>query len=215
MGFIDDLEKMLCLYHKTLLLHDEGYSHRKIANMLGINRNRAYYWIKGKHTPYDILRKHFDSGIGVVDGVEMIYLAGLIDGDGYITIANRSRGTKKSGRSLSPKIGIGNKDEAIIKFAKRVMGRYGLFKLYRRKGVASWVTLQKLAPVLKLLKEIRPYLISKRKICDLVIEFCERRLKTIAAGGRGAPYTQREIEIFWEVRKLNAKRKGAQSKPFP
>jgi hypothetical protein len=59
--------------------------------------------------------------------------------------------------------------------------------------------LKKQKDVLVFLEMLLPYLIIKRRQAELVIEFCKSRL----AKPNHAPYDERELEVFAEVKRLN------------
>ena len=137
--------------------------------------------------------------------VQIGYLAATIDGEGSVSI-NKGKGcvsvVEGSQHRLAPRITIGNTDFAFIQKIQRMVP--GCLERGSRKNpkhkICYYFIINGISRVYPVLKAIRNELVVKRKQADLVIEFCESRLKRKEAS---SPYTKRELEIYYEIKKLN------------
>jgi len=145
----------------------------------------------------------------MVDEIHISYLAGLIDGEGWIGISKHNR----KGRSRYPfefraNVGIClGKGSFILNELKE---EYGGSIYFRKKRDSRWVdiTSWQLAGsnCKPFLIDLLPYLRIKRTQADLVLEFLDLQGET----GLNALYPKikkRQIEIYNELRLLNAKGK--------
>lgn len=148
--------------------------------------------------------------------VELGWLAGIIDGEGYIGLRLDDQKGREF-RSIRPEIHICNTEEIIVLTANDIMKRLGVNGYIRaskgRKGVKDnyRVTIKRMSQAVILLKAVEPFLIgSKRERANFIIRFCELRLSNpgvrnpnIGNGKRGAgrikPYTEEEWTIFEKV----------------
>lgn len=137
------------------------------------------------------------------------WLTGLIEGDGSIVIYHF-----KNPPSLQPQIIITNTNKELIEKVRSVLGAFykvGLTigrvpetnrKIYR-------IFVRSRGGVISILKNTLPHLIAKREVGEKVLEFCDSRIKTLrAAGSNHAPYTEKEWELYWEVKELNKRGRG-------
>lgn len=139
---------------------------------------------------------------------EKAYLAGLIDGEGYIGILKVKKGNKKHFSSsrdylYCPIFKVCMTDETLIRWLVENYG--GTFSARRRsvnpnwKDAFDWV--HRNAKCLTLLKEIYPYLRIKNKEVDILIEFSKQN------NGAGKPITDENWSIrdrlYSEIRKLH------------
>ena len=127
---------------------------------------------------------------------ELIALA--IDLEGTITItSNKNKGV------LSPLVCIGNTNKAILEKIRRVskMGviRNGHEERKNRKKSWKWM-IYNVMEVKHLLEQILPFLIVKRRQGELVIGFCNIRIKNF-----GEPITKKVKNLYQEVKALNKK----------
>jgi hypothetical protein len=139
------------------------------------------------------------------------YVAGIVDGEGYIGIAK----TKKTGSMRSTRYAgvliVGNTSRRLI---EELVGAFGVGSVsYRRggertKGCFLWAIQSRNAR--DVLARVRPYLVIKRAQAELVIEFVDgfESFK----GGRpgkfgGQTVSERELarrsRIYDEIRRLN------------
>lgn len=120
------------------------------------------------------------------------YLAGLIDGEGTISLRRRKRGDIIAELSL-------------VNTSPIILDTFGVSKLYIRKRRFTpngkeviEVVVQRLNDILSILKRVYPFLRLKKRQAELMIEFCESRLSR----GR-VKYSERELEIQRELHDLN------------
>ena len=125
---------------------------------------------------------------------ELIALA--IDLEGTITIAS-------SKKSLYPLVCIGNTNKAILEKIRSIskMGAIRVEHNKRENRKKSWRwMICNFMEAKHLLEQILPFLIIKRRQGELVIEFCKIRIKNF-----GKPITEKEENIYQEVKTLNKK----------
>lgn len=127
------------------------------------------------------------------------YLAGLIDGEGTIRIGKAS---PPSG-GMSPQLYITNTSGNLLTYIENL----GPWRFREHKHQNShWrkayrLILERQTEILKILKNISPYLRLKRKQADLMIEYCKHRLNQVT----NKPYTKRDKEIPKLIRELNGR----------
>lgn len=177
---------------KTLLPNrslDSIYHQARLLNL-----NREY----GDHVKIKVVRRLSDFERG--------WIAGLIDGEGSITINAEKRSHRYSlGFSLRPNVSIANKNLELLKEVQYVIGDGIITENQNSKGhkCYHW-SLNGLFVIKSLLKQILPDLIVKRPLAELVLDFCNSRINNLK-GKAKAPYTAREIDIVRKVIELNKK----------
>lgn len=138
--------------------------------------------------------------------VEKAYLAGLIDGEGTVSIVRlRNRGPESAHYVAS--VEISNTDTRMIDWIMVRLG--GSVVVNRRKVVQGWKPVYRLGLRNKLaeriIREVLPYLVLKECQAQLVIELRERTRKDgdrrrLTAGERGY-----RAHLYEECRKLNVR----------
>jgi len=137
-----------------------------------------------------------------VSSLKIGWLAGIIDGEGYIGL----RDCKNHGYVwFRPEIQIVNTDVAIIKKTQRIMRELGVNPYIRdshngKKNAKVYYKLciKNLAKVLRILKPILNELTgNKKERARYIIEFCESRLNRVKEGmyKNKKPYRNRELEL--------------------
>jgi hypothetical protein len=116
-----------------------------------------------------------------LSNVEKAYLAGLIDGEGYIGILRNKRGNKKSFHStwpivFTPVIKVAMIDRPVIEWLYATLG--GSFEtrkptMLNQRESYGW-TCRK-ASVATILKLIYPYLRVKKPHADIIFEYMTTR----------------------------------------
>lgn len=109
----------------------------------------------------------------------------------------------KLGYLILPKIAVTNTDRKLL---EKIQKLTGLGKIYsagrpqspRHKQAYYW-TIIGIDKVLSFCEEILPYLPSKRGVAKCLIEWTKSR----TSKKKIAPYSEREIELVEEIRKLN------------
>lgn len=189
---------------QLVVLLQQGLPDREIANRLGVKRpsvakRRAqlgYPPNPSRYLPTKFLLSEVDKG----------YIAGMIDGEGTISISQFHR---NGGITLIPYIKIGNTNKDVITYLHERIG--GNAQTRHRPGndhhkPCYYTVTSSGARVLGLLPEILPYLIIKRKQAELLMEFCQSRFHALnGKSSKEAHYSQREWELLTEIRKLNRK----------
>lgn len=127
------------------------------------------------------------------------YLAGFIDGEGYISVVTHKDSRTSRGFTIHPIISISGSDKEVLDELNRFVNgnirtkqkQYGCKPVYD-------IQLQNLNGIKRLLKQVMPYLLIKSKQASLMKEFVELRLKN-----RNKGYTERELEIADVFKTIN------------
>lgn len=150
---------------------------------------------------------------------EWAYLAGIVDGEGTITILKVS---KRKGQThiLQPKIDVTNTSERLLRWLgekvdMRVNGRTkplksGEITFKRTPAVCYSIEIWGYR-VYNVLMGIEPYLVIKREQARLVRTFLDSR-RARSEATYNPPYTQEEIDLWLKVRALN--RSASRSYPI-
>jgi hypothetical protein len=181
----------------------------KIAEMFGLSCTPVYKWFKyygivikrGAGRSINIYRNYVPSKLvkGEVTDFELGYICGLIDGEGCIGIEKQKR---KGGFMLRPYIHITNTNSEVIDYARNVLG--GGIEIQRKKPPEKDVYVLRIYNtklLVETLSRIKDKLILKKRQAELVLEFCQSRIN--GAVDRGLGYSDRELELYEELRKLN------------
>jgi hypothetical protein len=146
--------------------------------------------------------------------VELGWLAGIIDGEGYVGLVTGTH--SKSGRfTVTPMVCINNTDEAIILRASSIFGKLGITHFSAIQG--QYKTKDKLcyklqvkhqSNLIKLLDCVGEHLTGNKYVrSQLVLAYCESRKVTYIPGKHDCPYTEKELEILEAC--LPLQRRGA------
>ena len=139
--------------------------------------------------------------------IELSWLAGLIEGDGYFVLHRQKM--KNGKQSFQPAIGFVNSDELLIDEVIRILDLnkipYHITKReqkgYGTKPIYQLVC-QGMKRSYKLIPALLPFLKGvKRKRAELIVQFIEYRFSKI----RTAPYAEYEENIYREFDKLRDK----------
>ena len=151
---------------------------------------------------------------------ELGWLAGIIDGEGYLGLQkeNDKRNSKKIRYKFTPCIHITNCDEAIVLKSRDIIKKLGANFYVRackgRKNTKDHYRLQtrRFKNILIVLKATIPYLTgTKQERAKLLLEFCKLRKeapKIIECNkGQGGkrwcrPYTKPEVDIFDKLKPM-------------
>ncbi|MFH1726221.1 MAG: LAGLIDADG family homing endonuclease [Elusimicrobiota bacterium] len=96
------------------------------------------------------------------------YLAGLIDGEGTITLTRHHRN-----QFPQPRVSISNNSLELLEWVRERLGCGNIIRRSPRKehhGKSYVWQVQLAGSALKVLREIRPYLVLKRRHADLLLE---------------------------------------------
>ncbi len=147
------------------------------------------------------------------------YLAGLIDGEGCLTIAKQIRKNRVS-PAYRISITMSNTDYKLVKI---FFDNYGGVVTERKEDRKEWANSYCwYCPgyaVVSFLNDLSPYLISKKRQADLLLNFHlfkkSFKRKSLGQGFGSAPLGNEEIEfremLYKQVKALNTKGKYAHS----
>ena len=117
----------------------------------------------------------------------LAYFAGLVDGEGYVTVY-------KASASFVAMVAISSTSTAMIDWLQNNIpgGRSQFIReaTDKRDAVYRW-TLQGRAALLNILPHVIPYAVVKKLQLQLVLKYCEE----IAHGNRGEKYSTEEREL--------------------
>jgi len=129
--------------------------------------------------------------------VELAYVAGLIDGEGTVSIR------RMAGKKIKPHFRIANTSVTLMDWLSRVLNGPSTY-IARSKTSAGvpmhQYTVQGLSN-LPLYEALLPYLVIKRPQMELVIEFSRLRLEQ----GWTDPLNERQLKLISDIRALNIK----------
>ena len=134
---------------------------------------------------------------------ELSWLGGIIDGEGCITLLRKARAGGKV--CATPYILITNTDRTLIDKVAAIFENCGLpFYFETYESTKNWKTRYRVIVagflrVTKVLPVIRPYLVSKIRQADAVLDL----IKIRAQKPTGAPYDDAEVDICNFVWSLN------------
>ena len=149
-----------------------------------------------------------------INEFEKAWLAGFIDGEGYIGITfQRKKQTSTSSASplYHPFLIIVNTNKDVLLYIKQLIGGGKLYILRKKNSHNNkkcyQFKLTKMDRLLRLLEEIDPYLKIKNKQCEFLIAFLKRRMYIKPITGRGSrgitSFTDEDKEIYDNLLSLN------------
>jgi hypothetical protein len=161
---------------------------------------RSYHSVSNflrKHAKRTKLTKRINAGpFSKLSETEVVYVAGLIDGEGTITVRCRTKG-----QYCQPQVMVCNTSLSLaewledrgfhISWASNNKGR-----LYWRVSITGWT-------IIDPLRRLLPYLVVKKRQAQLVIEFIELRLSQ----PHHAKPSERMLSIVAELRELHSRRR--------
>lgn len=130
-----------------------------------------------------------------------IYLAGIIDGQGTVTINRHSRNSKGQWH-LKPLLRVSDRNKELIDYLVRNFG--GSCIECRRKGhktIYKW-SVHAIKPINKILGHICPRLIVKKQQANVLIAFTNSRARAISVYPR-SPYSEADIGYHSIIKRLN------------
>jgi len=146
-----------------------------------------------------------------VSEVEKAWLAGIIDGEGCITISMVPR-PKVQKKYYTPVVDIANICPILMAKVIDIINKIGCGKYISmrrfepnrgKRRTAIDVRVMGLMRVPKLLVAVLPYLVSKQEEALITIRFCQMRLLADSPAPKHAiPYTEEEMELYSRVRKI-------------
>ena len=124
---------------------------------------------------------------------QLAYIAGIVDGEGCF---NLTGGVGKRGYARIS-IGMGDIHCITLLYTKTGMGNVNTQKYLTKqiKTVYLWVLSNRLE-IYTFIKAIYPYLITKRKQADVMLNYIERRIQN-------KPFTLQDAELIERLHELN------------
>ena len=138
----------------------------------------------------------------------LIWLAGFIDGEGYLGIKKVRRANPYSGYQLTARIVISNTSENALAFLEGILKENGVpYRIKYPRIEKHWkpafqIEIECFKPVSKLLNLVRHYLVVKAQQADILLAFIERRQKACRAA-QNSRYTATDIMSWQQIKELN------------
>jgi murein DD-endopeptidase MepM/ murein hydrolase activator NlpD len=133
--------------------------------------------------------------------IDKRYIAGFIDGEGYISVVRHKDVRVKKGHTLYPIFRITNSNkealEKINEFIKGDIRTNGNDKNYNHKQVYRIEVIDQ-KKIRDILNKIIPYLIIRKKQAELLLNFCNKRIKA-----KSKNYTDDDFKLVPLFSKLN------------
>lgn len=126
----------------------------------------------------------------------LAYLAGIIDGEGYLSIACTITVEHKT-YSIRPILEVGNTDRRIVEFCKSLLGSNIRVSTKNRQKPYYRLSLQG-KQLEHLLQKLLPYLISKKEVAKLILQFI-----AIHHYPRTNGYSVQEIQLANQIRAMS------------
>ena len=128
------------------------------------------------------------------------WAAGILDGEGSLTIAKDKRG-----EWYSPRIGVGNTDRAMLHTLQALLGG-SVYDPKRVRGSDKRVVVSKKKlflwyidkplDIVEILISVFPYLVTKKERAGILIKFCFDKVSRVGVSDYGAEsYYQRMKEL--------------------
>lgn len=160
--------------------------------------------------------------IGTMDNqqaTDWAYLAGLVDGEGCISIcpAHKKGGSTQLNVSLHV---LNNTNAKLIDWVAETLARYDIphyvywagKRNYRNSRPCGLVALRRRTGIKKFLLHVLPYLVGKRRQAELLLEFVESRITVFETAQRNSEswtYKDRDFEITRQIKALNQRGLGS------
>lgn len=176
----------------------EHYQSKTIAELAALTGRSyrqvdGYLYAAGLYSTRKTIKRANLRGISKLSATDWAYIAGIIDGEGTVSVALREP------RYFRPHVTIATTTLALVEYFER-FGFYGVFAT-NSDGRMYWrVTISGFS-VADFLRGALPHLIIKREHAELLIELCDLRL---SARWR-APTPLRMFEIYSIIRDWNTR----------
>ena len=178
-----------------------GESAYSLAKKYGFHRSVILRWAKRG------IPKLLQTRVPLLTKVERAYLAGILDGEGTISIYRDTKTWGKRNRRIFPEISVASTNRDLIKLLiekyrfKPRQKDVNKGKPNRRQLIR--VSMRKLADVYEILVQIEPLLIIKKKHAKIVLEYINTRINKLLHGVKTKSYGQEEEEFLKKIRVLN------------
>ncbi len=114
-----------------------------------------------------------EAGVRNLSVAEAAYVAGLVDGEGTIRVQMHNSG------NYQPSLSVTMTDKATIRWLQETVGRGSFYILSKKEPYldAYKFGVYATSDVATLLRQLIPYLITKRAEAIKVLEFCDYKLE--------------------------------------
>ena len=132
-----------------------------------------------------------------MEDTEKAYLAGIIDGEGTVTLSRR-----KPNQTPSPNVSVSNSNLPMLRWIKNnVGGCISTKKRYQSHHRQTYVWALSYDKALSLLRKIEKYLIIKKPQAKLILE--EYKASTIRTGKYTKELLKKKMKLVARIRELN------------
>ena len=182
---------------RALYLQQVPYA--KIVKRFGCSESNFWNVVRGLQ--FQVREEYFQYNVtrlNTLTEAQKGWIAGIVDGEGYIGLVENNPPDRK--RSLTPRIDVTSTTRIMQTTLRRLVGgcvgqpRDGKPNEKPQHAWSLWAV-ETVGPFLQV---ITPYLIVKRRVAHVVLDFCERRRAV-----RGQPYDARDWRALKRVRELN------------
>ena len=143
-----------------------------------------------------------DFSVAEMDEIKIAYLAGVVDGEGTITI-HKHKFYGREAYQLRPRLIVSNTDAALLKELQRRHG--GTITSHREATAKSkkcylW-RVAAIDEIFNLVSAMRPHLLVKGKQADLILDFLRsRRAARMTGQKKFRPYLPRDFAAFEAIK---------------
>jgi hypothetical protein len=166
---------------------------------LAVKLNRTCASVKGKLYRTRTFKEQEIPNPKSLSKWQWAYIAGLIDGEGTITV---KRDKRKQWAIFSPHVRISMTDKEPMMTIKGWLEKAGFHPSELRSQEVDYFygfQLCRSKEIIDFLEAIIPYLIAKKRHARVLREFCKSRTENFHK-----PYTKSELDLISEIRALNA-----------
>jgi len=156
------------------------------------------------------MHKYFVEHLSKISDIEWSYMAGLIDGEGYIGLTKAVDRRPNRGNSISYKshVAVTMTHEETVKYLKEKLG--GCFYKHnppniRWKQQYRWILECNMELTKAVCINLLKYSITKQEQLKKMIEYCNIRLISKRAHRGQKSYGDKEHSIYKDFKKLNVK----------
>lgn len=184
---------------ELIKLRKKGLTYEEIGEEFGVTQHTIYRKFKEK----DIDPRHSlrSSKVNDMNELDKSYIAGIIDGEGCVGLAKQVKELKDGSESIviRPQIRVGMTDKETVEHVGKKVGSGSFSFQYEEddtKKEQEIFVINAINDVIDFIEQIKPYMITKKKQSELLLEYCKSRKPR-------TEYTERQLEIYDELRELN------------
>lgn len=187
--------KIVTSKKSNVYINDDIVDYEAIRNL---NKKKIY--------SNDLLQSQLDRNAPAE--TDMAYLAGIVDGEGSFLIKKKVSGNRLT---FKPSCVIANCNTTLLNKCIQILNDLGIayqIRVVKRKNdwaICYNIEIEKVKDIFKLAGVILPYLSGKKDVVRLVMQFAKSRIeqKLLFKNHRHMAYTESEVGIYQQVRKLN------------